>query len=150
MTSAAGNENDSANSKASLHMNVGGDAKGNAVVQGDGNVITVNYREVVLPSPDQVDIRQELRALQDILSGLVSDSNSKIEGRLAEAIEEAARPEPNKGDIGDALEGAIKYAKRADEFSEIAEILIPRITQVGGWLGAFGTPLLDLMGLTTD
>jgi len=130
-----------------LNVTVGGDAKGNAFVQGDDNTVTVRYREVVLPPAEQVDIRQELEALRDILSRVQSDNSRRIDSRLEEAIDEAGRDDPNKDDIGAALEGALKYAQRANEFSEVAEELIPRITQVCGWLGKVGAPLLGLLGL---
>ncbi len=140
-------DNDSKGSGSSLTVSIGGDAKGNAIVLGDDNVVTVSYREVVLPPPEQVDIKRELEALREVLARLPSEHRTRIASRLDEAIDEAARDEPDKDDIGAALEGAIKYAKRANEFSEVAEELIPRITQVCGWLGKVGMPLLGLLGL---
>ena len=140
-------DNGSKGSGRSLNVSIGGDAKGNAIVLGDDNVVTVTYREVVLPPPEQVDIMRELQALRDVLQRLPSEHRGRIDSRLDEAIDEVERDEPDKGDIGAALEGAINYAKRANEFSEVAEELIPRITRVCGWLGKYGTPLLGLMGL---
>lgn len=129
-------------------VHIEGDAKGNAFVQGNRNRTKVKYTEVSLPPPESVDIQQELEALRSILAGLRSDDRPKIDNRLEEAIDEAGGEEPDKDAVGRALEGALKYAKKANDFSEVAEDLIPRITKVCGWLGKFGAPLLALMGLS--
>lgn len=132
----------------SQNITICGDAKGNAFVHGDCNLTEVSYVEVTLPPAETVDIQQELEKLRSILARIESADQKKLDHRLEEAIDEARQEDPDKGDVSRALEGAIKYAKRAKEFSEVAEELIPRITNVCGWLGGHGAPLLSLMGLT--
>ena len=80
-------DNDSKGSGSSLTVSIGGDAKGNAIVQGDDNVVTVDYREVVLPPPEQVDIKSELQALREVLNRLPSEHRGRIASRLDEASE---------------------------------------------------------------
>ena len=128
-------------------VKIGDDAKGVAIVHGEGNLTDVKYVEVNLPPAESVNIHQELQALRSIMARLQSADQAKIDNRLEEAIDEAWQDEPDKDGVSRALEGAIKYAKKANDFSEVVEDLIPRISKVCGWLGKYGGGLLGLMGL---
>jgi hypothetical protein len=57
---------------------------------------------VTLPSVDRIDIRAA--ALEDLLLGLNTEDRRKIANALAEAESDAAKPQPDKNEIGGALE----------------------------------------------
>ncbi len=70
------------------------------------------------------------------------DLNNAIE----DAAEEAAKTEPDKGKISQALERVAECTKAADDFGEHAEKLVPRLLALAAWLGRVGHHLLSLVG----
>ena len=62
---------------------------------------------MTLLSADKTDILSELAAMKALLVGLNTGARTKIANALAEAIEEAAKPQPDKNEIGGALERAL-------------------------------------------
>jgi hypothetical protein len=67
-----------------------------------------------LPPAHTVDVKAELAALREALAGLqrVPD-RGKLERAMQDAVEEAAKPEPDKEEVGGAVERVVKYAKDA-------------------------------------
>jgi hypothetical protein len=98
------------------NVDVGGTMIGSAVVTGDHNATTVHYRRITLSPANSVDIRAELADLKELLVGLNTQDRSKIENAFAEAAEDAAKPQPDKDEIGRALERALGYAGKAADF----------------------------------
>jgi hypothetical protein len=121
------------------------DITGSSVVTGDHNTVTTTTKQVPLPPADQVDVKAELAALREAMAALQKVPDR---GKLDRAIEETAKPEPDKEEVGDALERAVKYAKAADDFGEHAEELLPRLAALASWLGPVGHGLLSLLGLS--
>jgi hypothetical protein len=68
--------------------------------------------------------------------------------RIEDAVDETARPEPDKEEVGGALERAVKYANAAGDFTENAGKLLPPLTALASWLGPVGHGLLSLLGLS--
>jgi hypothetical protein len=128
-------------------VSIGGNASGNVIQTGDRNIASVQYQQATLPPPEGVDIRSELTALREALARLDSPDRRKIENALSDAEEELAKPEPDKDEVGHALDRALDYAKKAEGFAQIIETLKPHITSAAAWLGSNWHKILGVVGL---
>jgi hypothetical protein len=126
------------------------DITGSSIVTGDHNVVSTTMKQITLPPADQVDVKAELVALREALAGMrkVPD-RGKLDRAIEDAVEETAKPEPDKEEVGGALERAVKYAKAADDFADHADKLLPRLAALASWLGPVGHGLLSLLGLSS-
>jgi len=129
-------------------VSVGGDATGNIIQTGDHNVASLQFTQTTLPPPESVDIKAELAALCELLRQLRSEDEKKIGRALEDAQDEVAKSEPNRDEVGDALQRALNYAQQADGFAQTAASLKDHITNVVSWLGDSWHKLLPLVGLT--
>lgn len=120
---------------------------GAQVVTGDNNVAKMENVRVTLPPAETVEIKEEVSALRELLASLSAPNQGKMDRALQDAEEEAAKPDPDKDEIGDAIERAIKYAKGASEFGEQIERLAPRLAAVTSWLGKNWHKILAMAGL---
>ena len=112
----------------------------------DDHVTEVHYRKVTLPPADRIDIRSELAALKELLVGLNTGDRTKIANALAEAADEAAKPQPDKNEIGGALERALGYAGKATDFGDKAGKIATHVQNAVAWLGDHWHKLLPLVG----
>ncbi len=124
------------------------DIIGSQVITGDNNTATMKGVKVSLVPADTVDIKAELSALRDALASLNAPDQGKLDRALQDAEEEAAKPEPDKDEIGGAIERVVKYAKGASEFGEHVGKLAPRLAAVTSWLGSNWLKILAMAGLT--
>jgi hypothetical protein len=125
------------------------DITGSSIVTGDHNTVTTTMRQVAAPPADQVDAKAELAALKELLADLKKvPDRGKLDRAVEDAVDETAKPEPNKEEVGGALERVAKYAKAADDFGEHAEKLLPRLVALGSWLGPAGRVLLNMLGIS--
>lgn len=129
-------------------VSIGGDARGNVIQTGDGNVASVRYQHVSLPPPASVDMRAEVMALRELLTGLGSEHGKKIAHALDEADEEINKPEADREEVGKALSRALDYAQKAEGFAGIVETLRPHVARVASWLGSNWHRLVGVVGLT--
>ena len=124
------------------------DITGASIVTGDHNTVTTTMKHAPLPPADQVDVKAALMALREALAELKKvPDRGKLDRAIEDAADEAAKPEPDKEEVGDALERAVKYAKAAEDFGEHAEKLLPRLAALASWLGPVGHSLLSMVGL---
>ena len=79
---------------------------------GDGNVVQTTYQQVILPSPDSVDIAAELRAIREVLVGLDTPDRRKIENAFSDVDDELAKPDPDRDEVGGTMDRALRYASR--------------------------------------
>ncbi|MEH2248919.1 CHAT domain-containing protein [Nostoc sp.] len=128
-------------------VSVGGSVTGSAITTGDHNITSVQYQPVSLPAPSSVDMREELNALREILVNLSSSDLRKIDNAVADAEEELNKPQPDKNEVGKALERAFDYAKKAEGFASVIEKLKPHLTKTVAWLGGNWHNLLSIVGL---
>jgi cation diffusion facilitator CzcD-associated flavoprotein CzcO len=125
------------------------DITGSSVVTGDHNTVTTRMTQHMLPPADQVDVKAELAALREALAALQKvPDRGKLDRAIADVADETAKPEPDKEEVGGALERVVKYAKAADDFSDHAEKLVPRLAALAAWLGANGHNLLSMLGIS--
>jgi hypothetical protein len=124
------------------------DITGSSVVTGDHNTVTTT-KQIPLPPADQVDVKAELAALREALAALQKvPDRGRLDQAMGDAEAEAAKPEPEKKYLGGALERVAECAKTADDFSDHAEKLVPRLAALGAWLGANGHNLLSMLGIS--
>ena len=125
------------------------DITGSSVVTGDHNTVATTMKQVPLPPADQVDVKAELAALREALAALQKvPDRGKLDRAIEDAADEAAKPEPDKEEVGGALERVVKYAKAAGDFTDNAGKLLPPLTALASWLGPVGHGLLSLLGLS--
>ena len=124
------------------------DITGSSVVTGDHNTVTTTMRQVAAPPAEQVDVKAELAALREALAGLKKvPDRGKLDRAVEDVVDETAKPQPNKDEVGGALERVAKYAKAADDFGEHAEKLLPRLAALASWLGPAGRAVLNTLGI---
>jgi len=129
-------------------VSVGGDATGNVVITGDRNKANLEYKQIALPPAHTVNMTQEVAKLRESLGGLKSDDSPKVTNALSDAESELKKPQPDKAEVGGAIERALKYAKQAAGYAELVEKLKPQIINAAAWLGSNWHSLLGYVGLS--
>ncbi len=124
------------------------DITASQVVTGDNNRLYMRGTKVALPPADQVQPNRELAELRTLLMAMRVPERGKLDRALQDAEEEAAKPDPDKDEVGGALERAVKYATGASDFGEQVEKLQPKITALVSWLGSNWHKILAVVGLT--
>lgn len=128
-------------------VSVGGSVTDSVIQTGDENIATVQFQQAALPQPESVNIQAEVAALRELLLQLKAPDQRKIERAFEDVEEELEKPEPNKDEIGQALDRAINYAKKANRFAEAIDKLRPHVEKLTAWLGQNWHKLLSLVGL---
>ena len=125
------------------------DITGSSIVTGNHNTVSTTMKQIALPPADQVDVKAELEALREALAELKKvPDRGKLDRAMEDAAEETAKPEPDKKEVGGALERVVKYVKAADDFGEHTAKLLPRLAALASWLGANGHNLLAMLGIS--
>jgi len=128
-------------------VSIGGNVVGSAVQTGDQNTASIQFQQTTLPPADRVDMRAELSALRAVLVQLETLDRRKIENALTDAEEELKKPQPNKDEVGQALERALNYAQKTAGFASAIDKLQPPVTKVAAWLGENWYKLLGIVRL---
>lgn len=136
-----------ASSSQNRSVSIGGNMTGSNVITGDSNTASVQFHQVALPPPESVDIQSEMAALREMLAQLETPDRRKIDNALADVDEELKKPEPDKAEVGQALERAFNYAQKAEGFSAAIEKLQPRVSKVVSWLGENWYKILSVVKL---
>lgn len=131
--------------KQNRSISIGGSVTGSAITTGDNNTATVNFQSMNLPAPESIDIRTEVNALKQILANLESLHRRKIDNAFDDAHEELNKSHPDKDEVGQALNRALKYAKKASGFISVLEKLKPHVKNATAWLGDNWDLLLDFI-----
>lgn len=129
-------------------VSIGRDAIGSAISTGDNNITNINFQQVSLPAPESVNIQAEIKALREILTNLETSDRRKIDNAFEDAQEELNKPQPDKDEVGKALERALDYAKKTEGFVSVIEKLQAHLTKATAWLGKNWHKLLNLANLT--
>jgi hypothetical protein len=129
------------------NVHIGRDAIGNVIQTGDHNVATIQGQKIRLPAPESVDIRAEIEALRQLLGNLATDDRPKISNALSEAAGDAAKPNPDRDEVGKGLERALDYASKAADFSDKAGTIATHVQNAVAWLGENWHKLLPLVGI---
>ena len=134
-------------SRQNRSVSIGGGVTGSAITTGDRNITSIQYQPVALPTAESVDIQKELNALREILGNLSTSDRRKIDNAFADAQEELNKPQPDKNEVGKALDRAFDYAQKAAGFASVIEKLNPHLTKTVAWLGENWHKLLRIVGL---
>jgi len=122
-----------------------GNVHQSAVVSGSHNKVSVGANSSTDGSADLIELRKELQKLGEVLRNLHSPDSPKITNAVGDADTELQKPNPSKDEVGEALERAIKYAKKADEFGKSAASLKPYVQTIVTWLGPVWQRLVELL-----
>ena len=133
--------------KSGGSVHIGGNVEGAAIVVGDANTVTVNYEKIELPPAESVDILKEVASLRDALGGLGQQNEKKIGNALADVEDELAREEPDRDEVGAAIERALGYAEKAGDLAGQVSKIAPHVKNVVAWLGESWYKLLPIVGL---
>lgn len=129
-------------------VSIGGGVTGGAIQVGDYDSANINFQQVSLPAPASVNIETELNALREILAKLETSDRRKIDNAFEDAQDELKKPQPDKNEVGKALERAFDYAQKAGGFASTIATLEPHLTKTTAWLGENWHKLLSLVNLT--
>ena len=88
--------------------------------------------------------------MKTLLAELQTNRRDRIESALGEAAEDATVENPDKDQIGSAVERALGYASKAADFTEKSGKIAETIIKVVGWLGKSWDKLLPLVGLSSS
>jgi hypothetical protein len=138
----------SADSSQNRSISIGRDVIGSLIQTGDNNIASVQFQQAALPEPESVNIQTELAALKAVLSRLDTPDRRKIENAISDAEEELKKPDPDKDEVGQALDRALNYATKANGFAEAIDKLRPHVEKAAGWLGQNWHKILAVVGLT--
>ncbi len=127
-------------------VTIDGNANHNIIQTGDSNAATLHRSHIELPTPESVDIRATLAELKSLLATLETPDRKKIDNALEEAGDELDKPEPDRDEIGKALDRALDYAKKADDFATTAQKLAPVVAATAAWLGSQWHYLIQFVG----
>lgn len=128
-------------------VSVGGSVTDSVIQTGNENIATVQFQKAALPQRENVNIQAEVAALRELLLQLQTPDQRKIERAFEDVEEELEKPEPDKDEIGQALDRAVNYAQKANGFAEAINKLRPHIEKLVAWLGGNWYKLLSLVGL---
>ena len=128
-------------------VSIGGNVSGAVIVTGGHNVVKAKIELVTLPPPETVDIAAEIEALREALTGLDAPDARKIRNAFEDVDDELAKDQPDKDEIGQALERALGYAAKVEGFAGKVESLAPRVMRAVSWLGENWHKLLAVVGL---
>lgn len=128
-------------------VSIGGSMTNGAIITGDSNTASIQVQQAALPQLESVNIQAELIVLREVLAQLQAPDQRKIERALEDAEEELKKPEPNKDEVGQALERALNYAQKANGFAEAINKLRPHVEKAAVWLGEHWHKLLPLVRL---
>lgn len=134
-------------SKHNRSVSVGGSVTNGMIITGDHNTSSIEIQQASLPQPETVNIQAELTALREMLLQLQAPDQRKIERAFEDVEEELQKPDPNKDEVGGALDRAITYAQKANGFAEAIDKLRPHVEKSAAWLGENWYKLLPLVGL---
>ncbi len=71
----------------------------------------------------------------------------KIENALSDAEEKLNKAQPDKDEVGQALDRALNYAKKAEDFAGVMQVLKPHIANAAAWLGSNWHNIVSVVGL---
>lgn len=111
-------------------------------------VITTRYSKTTLPAPHRVDMAAELTTVRRVLSALRAEDNILIDIALDEACHQLKKDRLDVDKIGAALQRALDFASRNENFEDRMELLAPPLRQICAWLGGPWHRLLGFVGLT--
>ena len=128
-------------------VKAGRDIVGSQIITGDNNTAQMRDVSVQLTSGADVDIKSELDGLREVLQSLQAPDSGKIGRALQDAEEEVSKDEPDKNEVGAAVDRAVKYAKGASDFGDSIKKIAGHLGPIVSWLGTNWTKILTAAGI---
>lgn len=125
-------------------INIGGNVSSSVMITGNKSRVTTTFDNSI-NTAISTDIAQEISLIKEALSSLNFEHQLKVNNALSEAQFEADAEEKDKLEIGSALERALKYAKKAEDFSASIERIKPHVINVASWLGGSWLKLVNYL-----
>lgn len=107
--------------------------------QGNNNTATMRDQnnaasENAATAPSLEEVRAELENLRKIFAGLIIADKPKVERALADAKDELDKAQPDKQEIAEALDRALKNAKKAGALTkEFQESILQPLEKLAAW-----------------
>ncbi len=117
-------------------ISISGNATGGVFVTGNQNSISASNQMVISNHNESVEIRSVIATLSEVLTNLPGDAKRKIARAFEDINDELASADPDRHEVGAALDRALRFAKSSDEFANAQPKLDENIGQVIKWLGA--------------
>jgi len=102
---------------------------------------------VNLPTSNDVNMKQVVADLKIILTSMSSEDSKKIANALEDAEDELNKDNPNKDEVGEAIDRALNKARKAQEFATVVDDLRPHVEAAAGWLGKNWYKILSVISL---
>ena len=103
-----------------------------ATMHDQNNTLGTNTNAI---TPSLEEIRLELENLRKIVAGLTIADKTKVERALEDVKDELKKPQPDKQEVAEALERALKTAKKAGALTkEVQENIMPTLEKLSLWL----------------
>jgi len=122
-------------SPSGSHVTIRGSAH-ECIFSAGGEYITIKDSLCKYDQLSQLKIvpLKEIAALEEILKNFDSPHKRKIESAIDDMKEELTKPEPDKDEICNSWERAMRYIRTIDNFTEIEESIKPHITVISDWI----------------
>ncbi len=128
-------------------VNVGGNAIRTQITTGDHNVAVSITTDPRLPAAETVDVSAELTAIRSVLDALEGRDRKKIDNALREAEDDATGEDPDRDEVGKALDRAVEYASKTAGFLDVVDKMRPHLRNLAGWMGSYGPHVARVLGL---
>ncbi|AUI68027.1 leucine-rich repeat domain-containing protein [Beggiatoa leptomitoformis] len=116
-------------------------------VSGNGNVVGDNATIYHTETHNTLNqgMQADLKSLREILLKIeLGEDKAKVEKLLTTAENEVKKPEPDKEEVGSALDRVFKLVKKSGKLiGAVRTDLVPIAKNVGEWLGEHGGELSD-------
>ncbi len=114
-----------------------GKVGGNVHIQAGRDIVAGDQHTTIrATAPSLVEVHHALEALRVALAKLGSADHKKIGPALAEAADELARPTPNRDDVRDAVDRALKVAARVTPDITTHPAVAAPLATLRTWTGA--------------
>jgi hypothetical protein len=131
-------------------INVGGSVSQASLLAGDQNKVKQSFQANTegTAQPKTEDLQRSLEEIRALLSKITTPDRNKLDRALDDAKDEAAKPEPDKAEVADAVNRVVKYAKAAEDIGQVATDLQGPLSTIAGWVGAAAPIAARLFGLS--
>ena len=132
---------------------IGGNVSGSAIISGKGNNVNINSGGTQEASTTNISLDEVTKSLSELkihLAGLSLTEKQKRRMILQLEVAEAALDEDDekhvdKSEVASSVKKVLEVAKTADDFLAKSASVGGHVKKIGGWLGAAGATLLQLL-----
>lgn len=131
----AGNASGNIFSAGDRNSNIIGTVSGGVIQTGDHSSAALTVQQAD-SAAQNIDVRKEVAAIRQLLGDLVSSDHKKITRAFEDIEDELNKAAPDRNEIGESLERALRVARKAENFAAIVGSLTSHLQTVCSWLGS--------------